>query len=500
LLRDKSCYQPFPPNEIFLSPIDLRTEVLALDNRVAPTKDEAIDRGKQRVLNDIMATQITTHGGFGTSNYRAYALTALLVIYVFEVIDRILLSLVQEQVRAELSLSDLQLGLLGGPAFVVLYVLSTVPIARLAESRNRITIVASGAAVWSVATAACGFAGTFIHLLIARMFVGIGEAACVPPSHSAISDYYPSDKRASALAIFGLSMPIGILLAAFGGGWLAQRFDWRTMFMMLGGLGVVAALILKLTVKDPGRSSEHTETPSLGATLKSLGSKRSYWHAIAGGCLIALFGAAMTNFFVSYTMREYQLDIGQATFGFGILYGFGVAGGIFGGGYLIDKLQYRYPRVIAWLPAGGLLMAVPFYLVAFFQTSYVWACVFFFAALVCHFLHNAPMFAVAQQVAEPRMRATSSAIVMLALTLVGYGLGPPLVGAIADHVSAQLAADAGLTLQLCAANPTMAKCADVGGAGLRAGLIVALMFAIWGAVHFWLVGRSYISDRFEKLA
>ncbi len=446
-----------------------------------------------------MASQVNAHGGFGSTNYRAYALGALLFVYVFEVIDRILLSMVQEQVRVELSLSDFQLGLLGGPSFVILYVLCTIPIARLGESGNRITIVATGAAVWSAATAACGFTTSFVQLLLARMFVGIGEAACVPSSHSAISDYFPSDKRASALAIFGLAMPVGILLAAFGGGWLAQTFDWRTMFMLLGGAGVAAALLLKLTVKDPGRSIRQTETPSFRATLKSLSSKRSYWHAIIGGSLIAVFGASNTNFFVSYTIRQYGLDIGQATFGFGILFGFGVAGGIFGGGYLTDKLQTRYPRVIAWLPACGLLLAVPLYLIAFFQTSYPLACVFFFAGLVCQFLHNAPMFAVAQQVAEPRMRATASAIAMLALTLVGYGFGPPLVGAIADHYSAMLATDAGLTMQICAADPTVAGCGAIGAAGLRAGLIVALMFALWGAVHFWLVGRSYSEDRFEKL-
>ena len=445
-----------------------------------------------------MATQVNAHGGFGSSNYRAYALGALLLIYVFEVIDRILLSLVQEQVRAELALSDFQLGLLGGPAFVVLYVLCTVPIARLAESRNRITIVAAGAAVWSAATAACGLATSFVHLLIARMFVGIGEAACVPPSHSAISDYFPSNKRASALAIFGLAMPIGILLAAFGGGWLAQNFDWRTMFLMLGGAGVAAAVLVKLTVKDPGRSAVQTETPDFRATLKSLGSKKSYWHAILGGSLVAVFGASSTNFFVSYTIRQYGLDIGAATFGFGILFGFGVAAGIFGGGYLTDKLQHSHPRVIAWLPAIGLLVAVPLYLIGYFQSSYLMACAFFFAALAFHFLHNAPMFAVAQQVAEPRMRATASAIAMLCITLVGYGFGPPLVGAIADYYSAQLAATAGLSLQQCAIDQTLPGCGEIGAAGLRVGLIVALMFALWGALHFWLIGRTYAEDRFDK--
>jgi MFS family permease len=445
-----------------------------------------------------MAQQMNASGGFGTSNYRAYALSAMLVIYVFEVIDRILLSLVQEQVRVELSLSDFQLGVLGGPAFVAFYVLSTVPVARLAERSNRITIIATGAAIWSAATAACGLVTGFGQLLVARMFVGIGEAACVPPSHSAISDYFPVNKRASALAIFGLAMPIGIMIAAFGGGWLAQRFDWRTMFLMLGSCGIVAALLLKLTVRDPGRADVHSETPGFGAALKSLGSKRSYWHAIAGAALVSVFGASLTNFFVSYTMRRYGLGIGDATFGFGILFGLGVASGIFLGGYVSDKLQYTRPRVIAWLPAIGLLASIPLYLLAFFQASYALACVFFFLGLMLHFMHNAPTFAVAQQVAEPRVRATASAIAMLTITLVGFGIGPPMAGAIADYYSAQLAADAGLNFQLCATQPALAGCAEVGGAGLRAGLIVALMFFVWAALHFWLIGRTYQQDRYDQ--
>lgn len=192
------------------------------------------------------------------------------------------------------------------------------------------------------------------------------------------------------------------------------------------------------------------------------------------------------------------MDIGDASFAFGIVFGFGVAAGIFVGGYLSDKLQYSHPRVIAWLPATGLLLAVPLFLIAFFQTSYLLACVVFFVASIFQFLHNAPMFAVAQQVAEPRVRATASAIMMLVLTLVGFGFGPPLVGAVADYYSAQLAAEAGLTLQLCTANPATAGCAEIGSAGLRAGLMVALAFALWGALHFWLVGRTYAEDRYEK--
>ena len=446
-----------------------------------------------------MATQAYPHGGFGSSNYRSYALSALLLIYVFEVIDRILLSLVQEQVRVELVLSDLQLGLLGGPAFVILYVLSTVPIARLAESRNRITIVASGAALWSAATASCGLVTSFAQLFVARMCVGIGEAACVPPSHSTISDYFSTKSRASALAIFGLAIPIGTLLAAFGGGWLAETFSWRAAFLALGLLGILAAINLKLTVKDPPRADPDALAPSFMGALKSLGSKRSYWHAIAAGSLLSLFGFSLTNFFVSYTMREYGLDIAHASFGFGILFGFGVAAGIFLGGYLTDRLEQRYPRVIAWLPASGLLLAIPCYIIAFLQPSYAAACVFFFVGLVFHYMFNAPMFAVAQQVAEPRVRATASAIMMLVLTLVGYGAGPPMVGAIADMRVAQLAAQAGVTVQQCTSNPTLAACVGIGGAGLREGLLVALAFFVWAAVHFWLVGRTYGKDRHDRI-
>lgn len=433
--------------------------------------------------------------GFGSKNYRSYALGAMMVIYVFEVIDRILLSLVQEQIRTELNLSDLQLGLLGGPAFVLLYVLSTLPIAHAAERSNRITIISIGAALWSAATALCGLANSFAHLFLARVLVGIGEAACLPPSHSAISDYFPSNKRSSALAIFGLGIPIGIVLAAFGGGWLAGNLGWRATFMTLGLCGVVAAVVLKLTVKDPPRGDLHDDPQNFVATLRQLFAKKTYRHAVAAGALISIFGFAMPQFFVSYLIRQYGLTIGDASFAFGTLFGFAAAVGIFLGGYLTDKLQYRHPQVIGWLPAAGVLISVPLYLLAFFQASYAAALVLFALALVSHFTYNAPLFAIAQQVAEPRSRATASAMLMLMLTLVGFGAGPPLVGAIADHVTASLAAGYGITAAQCVATPHIAGCVAIGGQGLRIGLSVALLFFIWAAVHFWLAGRTYQADR-----
>lgn len=442
-----------------------------------------------------LATSITP--GFGSKNYRAYALSAIMLIYVFEVVDRVLLSLIQEQIRVELTLSDLQLGLLGGPAFVLLYVLSTIPIAQLAERSNRITIIATGAALWSLATALCGFVHSFTQLFIARVLVGIGEAACLPPSHSTISSYFPANKRSSALAIFGLGIPIGIIVAAFGGGWLAQNLGWRPTFMVLGVAGIIAAAILKLTVKEPPRTDALVTAPSFVRTLRSLAAKRSYWHAVAAGALLSIYGFALPQFFVSYIIRTYGLSLGDASFAFGVLFGVAAAIGIFLGGYLTDRLQDRFPRVIGWLPALGLVISVPLYVLAFTQGSYPIALGLFGLALVFHYTYNGPLFAIAQQVAEPRARATASAIMMLVLTLVGFGAGPPLVGSIADHVTALTAAKAGVTPAQCVAMPHLAPCLAIGGSGLRIGLCVALMFFFWAALHFWLAARAYAADRHE---
>ena len=200
--------------------------------------------------------------GYGDKAYRAYVLGALLLIYIFNFIDRILIGIVQEPIRREFGLDDSAMGWLGGPAFALFYAVMGVPIARWAERANRVSIVAIGAALWSAMTAACGFAGNFVQLALARVGVGVGEAACVPPSHSLISDYFPANRRASALAIFALGVPIGTMMAAVGGGWLAQNFDWRVAFWALGAPGLIAALVFKLTVREPPRAGAAVETPS----------------------------------------------------------------------------------------------------------------------------------------------------------------------------------------------------------------------------------------------
>lgn len=448
-----------------------------------------------------MSMAAPAHPGHGTKSYRAYVLGALLVIYTFNFIDRILIGVVQEAIREDLKVDNTALGLLGGPAFAIMYTLLGIPIARFAERANRITIVSIGAALWSVMTAACGFAMNFWQLALARVGVGIGEAACTPPSHSAISDYFPSERRASALAIYALGVPIGTSLAAIGGGWLNANFDWRTAFILLGAPGLLAAIALKLTVREPPRAGAETKAPSFGATLQVLSKKSSFWHTAFGASLMSFVGYGSAQFLVSLFVRVFDLgpnlraEVATASYAFGLIAGIAVAIGTFAGGFLSDRLGGRYPRVLSWLPALGAFIAVPIYLGALWQTSFTVTVAIFFIAPIFHYLYLGPVFAVAQGVVEPRMRATAAAVMILVINLIGYGLGPPFVGFMNDLIASNLLAADGLTLAACREGASAALCAGANATGLRYALALALIAMAWAGVHFLLAGRTLVRDR-----
>ncbi len=442
----------------------------------------------------------TGHPGHGSKAYSAYVLGALMVIYTFDVIDRILLGIVQERIRLDLHLNDFQLGLVGGTAFAIFYSLIGIPIARLAERANRISIVAVGAALWCGATTACGFAQNFLQLTVARIGVGVGEAALLPPSHSVLSDYFPSNRRASALAIFGTAIPIGILvatvlIATVFHDLLQQPSGWRWVFWILGAPGILAALLLKLTVKEPPRDAAHQRTPGLLEAFKSLSHKSSFWHTAIGGAFVSVFAYSFTQFLVSFLVRSYGVDIGTAALAFGGVTAFAVASGMMAGGFLSDRLQKRHPRVLSWLPALGIVVATPLYLLAFTQSTFLGCLAILLVAPIFHYLHFSPMFTVAQTVAEPRVRATASALVLLIITLIGSGLGPPLVGAAADYFASSRLAELGLTAQGCAETPQLEGCAAAGGHGLRMALIGSVAVFAWSSIHFWLAGRTMARDR-----
>jgi predicted MFS family arabinose efflux permease len=434
--------------------------------------------------------------GYGAKPYRAYALGVLVVVYTFNFVDRSLVGVTLEPLKQAFGVDDAALGLLGGPAFAILYTLLGVPIARFAERHNRITIITIGAAIWSVMTAACGFAGTFTQLVAARIGVGIGEAACVPPSHSVIGDYFPSQRRASAIAIFALGIPIGTMIAAFGGGWLVSHYGWRGAFWALGAPGLLAALILRLTVREPPRAGAAPEAPSFSATLAEVLRKPSFWHMAAAGALMSFVGYSTSQFLVSYSVRNYGVSIRDASWALGIVAGVSVSLGTFFGGFLSDRLQRRFPTVACWLPGVGVFIALPAYLWGFLQPTFAGAFVMLMIAAVFHYMYLGPMYAVTQSVVHPRMRATAVAIMLLIVNLIGYGLGPPLVGALSDFLANRELVTAGLTAAACkGAGEHAAACAPAIAHGLRYAMIAAVSLLAWPMVHFFMAARTYLKDR-----
>ena len=434
--------------------------------------------------------------GHGTQSYRAYMLGVLVVVYTFNFVDRSLIGVTLEPLKHEFGVDDATLGLLGGPAFAILYTLLGVPIARFAERSNRITIITIGAAVWSVMTAACGFAGTFTQLIAARVGVGIGEAACVPPSQSVITDYFPSRRRASAIAIFSLGIPIGTMIAAFGGGWLVSHYGWRGAVWALGAPGLLAAVLMKLSVREPPRFGAAADAPSFREALGELSKKASFWHIAAAGALMSFVGYSTSQFLVSYSVRNYGVSIRDASWALGIVAGVSVSIGTFSGGFLSDRLQKRFPSVVCWLPGLGVLIALPVYLLAFAQPTFTGAFALLMVAPIFHYMYLGPMYAVTQSVVHPRMRATAVAIMLLIVNLIGYGLGPPLVGALSDFLANRELVSAGLTAAACkGAGGHDPACAPALAHGLRYAMMAAVCVLAWPMVHFFLAARTYLKDR-----
>lgn len=434
--------------------------------------------------------------GHGTKNYRAYVLGALLIVYTFNFIDRVVIGIIQEPIKAEFGLTDFQLGLLGGPAFAILYTLLGIPIARLAERTNRMTVLSVCVGLWSLMTAACGFAVNYATLFAARVGVSIGEAGCTPPANSVISDYFPAERRASALSIYALGIPLGSMIAAVGGGWIATEVGWREAFIWLGVPGVLLALIVKLTVKEPPRAAPKTEAPSFVSAVAALIKKPTFWNVAFGSALASFVGYGVGQYLTSFMIRTHNFSLFNAAVIIGVILGLCAAIGTFTSGFLADRISKRHPNALSWLPALGFAIATPLYLLAFVLPNFWWAMPALMVAAITHYFYLGPMYAVTQGVVEPRMRATAVAVLLFVVNLLGYGLGPPVIGALSDYLANTQLAPLGLSIELCAdqAQRGNAQCASGAETGLRWAMMVGVCIYLWAGVHFLLSARTLRRD------
>lgn len=295
-----------------------------------------------------MSTPMST--AYSRKSYRMYALGVLTLTYTINFIDRQILTILQEPIKAELALSDSQLGLLTGFAFAVFYVTFGLPIARWADHGVRRSIIAYSVGLWSLMTGLCGLAQNFFHLLLARMGVGVGEAGGSPPAHSLISDIFPPAERATAISTYSVGINIGVLIGFLSGGWLNEFFGWRVAFFAVCIPGLIVALIVRFTLAEPQRGlselaiKNEEKAPPLSAVLRILRAKRSFVHLAIGSALIAMSNYAVLNWLPSFLIRSHGMGTGEIGTWLALIVG--VCGGVgtFMGGYLADRFGQSNKR------------------------------------------------------------------------------------------------------------------------------------------------------------
>lgn len=371
-----------------------------------------------------------------SKNYRRYVLFILTIVYAFNFIDRQILVVLQESIKADMDLSDSQLGLLTGFAFAIFYVSLGIPIARWADSGNRRNIVAAAVTIWSGMTAVSGLAQNYVQLLLARIGVGVGEAGGSPPSHAMLSDYYPAEERGRAMSIYSMGVYIGILVGYGLGGLIAQYYGWRVAFFAVGLPGLLIAVLVRFTIREPVRGAmdknSEVQKSTLGETISTLWQLRSFRLYSLGTGLTAFVSYGVGNFLPSFLGRSHGFDAIQIGTSLMLVAGIGGAIGTFAGGYLADKLGKRDIRWYLWVPAIPAIFVPLLNVLGVFAETSNAALIYLFVATAFGAFYLGPVIATTHTLVQPSMRAMSSAILFLILNLIGLGLGPVTVGIISD--------------------------------------------------------------------
>ena len=393
-------------------------------------------------MTDSNSSADAVRNPYASTRAAYYALGILTIVYSINFIDRQLLSILQESIKADLLLSDAQLGLLTGFAFAVFYTFAGLPIASLADRSNRKNIVAISLTIWSGMTAISGLAQNYWQLLAARVGVGIGEAGGSPPSHSMISDIFPPEKRASAIGVYSTGISIGILFGFLFGGWLNEFFGWRIAFFVVGIPGVLLALVLYLTVPEPIRGlaenrASSDDNPSMVSVFKLLLSRRSFLFMALGAAMNAFAGYSTVNWVASFMIRTHEMPTGELGTWLALIIGVGGAIGVVGSGVIADKMGKKDKRWYMWVAVCACAISVPFQIATFLVDSP-------YAALMCmtipSILSNAYLGATIASVHSMvglKMRAVSSALLFFILNIIGLGMGPTTVGLVSDLLGDQ---------------------------------------------------------------
>jgi MFS family permease len=413
--------------------------------------------------------------------YKYYLLSLLTVVAAFNYLDRGVLALAMEPIKQEFQLSDSQLGFMSGFAFALFYAVAGIPIARWADRGNRNHVVTLTTGLWSAMVAISGLVSNFTQLLLVRVGVAVGESGCVPPAQSLISDYFDRAERPHAMAIYWMSAPLSTILAFLGGGWLIEQYGWRMTFIVIGIPGVLLAILVKFTLREPRlKQIANTDTAltasnktdikqaPLKVVLQTLLQKPAFRHVVMAFCVAIFFGTGIGVWIPTFFIRSYGMETGELGIWLALTWGFGGVVFTYLGGYLAtrymakkERLQMRY---VAWM----VVLCAASHILCYLSTDKMLSLIF--VSLVAGGfmpLAMAPAYAAIQSLVEDRMRAVAMAFIFMLSNLIGLGLGPLAVGMVSDALAT-----------------------NFGDESLRYALLLFSPGYLWCAFHNWKAANT----------
>ncbi len=379
----------------------------------------------------------------GRRSSQRTVLTLLLLAYILNFLDRQILGILNAPIKAELHLTDTQFGVIAGTAFALLYSVLGLPLAYLADRTRRSWVIAGSLAVWSAFTALCGLAGGYWQLFLFRLGVGIGEAGGVAPSYALISDYFPPQRRARALAIYSLGVPLGLAGGSLGGAYLAHWISWRAAFIVMGVIGLALAPVLLVLVRDlPKPENARANQAPIGQVFPVLARKPSFWLLAFAASSSSLIGYALASWVPAVMMRSFGLDLVTTGQYLASLLLIGGTVGVFGGGWLADRFGARDRAWYAWLPATAWFVAAFTWAAGLLAPSLWLAWPLLLVANAVNILWLGPVVTAVQHLVPPHMRSTASGSFLFINNLIGLGIGPLLIGRLSDGLKATYGIDA----------------------------------------------------------
>ena len=467
-----------------------------------------------------MSAETRTGQPYATASYRGYLLGMLTLVYVLSSMDRLLIGVVAQPIIDDFQLKDWEFGLLSGFGFMITFTLAGIPIARAAERFNRIRIIAVCLLVWSLMTMLCGFAWGFISLLIFRIGISVGEAGCVPPANSIIGDYFPARSRAKAMAIFGLGVPLGGVIANLLGGPITDALSWRYAFIIFAIPGIPVAIMLWMTGREPPRGYSDPpdtalpERESFKVTAGKLFAKPTFWWITGASLLASMTGGGLANFQAPLFQRLHEISVGDAAILFVFPMAMGAAVGSFSAGWLTERLSPRHANAIAWIPGCALIASLPCYLVSLTAAHIPIAVTAHALGALLMYTYLGNQYAIIQAITSATSRATAVALFILLNNLLGSGLGPLVTGALSDLFASGILAADDLSRQVDVAQckgategllarlgPELTQiCREATRDGLQTALLIMVGLALPTGAAFLCACRGLQKDLVSKFA